>query len=132
MKPVLTRCPSCEGALAVTRLWCPDCDLAVEGRFDQGALAALSREQLDFVVTFVRCEGKFTRMEREMAMSYPTLRGRLHEIIHALGFEPGGEDAADVTPDEEARQEILDELDAGRIDAETALRKLHGGKNDDA
>ncbi len=131
MKPVLTRCPSCEGALAVTRLWCPDCDVAIEGRFDQGALGALSREQLAFVETFVRCEGKFTRMEREMELSYPTLRGRLHEVIRALGYEPGGDDAAEPALDEEARQRILDALDAGDIDAQTALRQLHGAKDDE-
>jgi len=128
MRPMLTRCPSCAGTLAVSRLWCPDCDLAVEGRFDQGPLATLSPEQLDFVMTFVRCEGKFTRMEGEMALSYPTLRSRLHEIIRALGFEPGGEEVTEQPLDEDARRQILDDLDAGRIDAETALRSLHGGK----
>jgi hypothetical protein len=116
--------------LAVSRLWCPECDLAIEGRFEQGPLAGLSREQLDFVITFVRCEGKFTRMEREMTLSYPTLRGRLHEIIRALGFEPGAEEATELPPDEETRRSILDDLDAGRIDADTALRHLHGGKKE--
>ena len=126
MKPVLTRCPSCEASLAVSRLWCADCDLAIEGRFDLGSLASLSQEQLAFVITFVRCEGKFTRMEREMGLSYPTLRGRLHEIIRALGYEPGAEEPAEAPPDEDARRRILDELDAGHIDAETALRHLGG------
>jgi hypothetical protein len=67
-------------------------------------------------------------MEGEMALSYPTLRSRLHEIIRALGFEPGGEEVTEQPLDEDARRQILDDLDAGRIDAETALRSLHGGK----
>jgi len=124
MNPMLARCPSCQGPLAVTRQWCADCDLSIEGRFAPGPLAGLAREQLDFVETFVRCEGKFTRMEREMDMSYPTLRSRLHEIIRALGHEPGEQTAAG--PNEAARQQILDELEEGRIDADTALRRLKG------
>jgi hypothetical protein len=30
-------------------------------------------------------------MEDELGLSYPTIRNRLHEVIRALGFEPGGE-----------------------------------------
>jgi hypothetical protein len=126
MHPQLTRCPVCGGELAVTRLRCAGCDTTIEGRFETGPFAALSAEQLAFVETFVRCEGKFTRMQGEMSLSYPTLRARLYEIIRALGYEPGAEEPAGM-PEEERRQ-ILADVNAGRITASEAVRLLKGGE----
>jgi len=124
MKTSLTRCPVCENELTVTRLHCQACDTSLEGRFSRGPFAHLSSEQLEFVETFVRCEGKITRMETEVGLSYPTIRNRLHEIIRALGYEPGKEDAPDVSEDK--RRQVLEDLDAGRISAEDAMRVLQG------
>ncbi len=77
------------------------------------------------MITFVRCEGKITRMEDEIGLSYPTIRNRLHEVIRALGFEPGGsEEPAGLT--EQDRQRILEDLDNGRISADEAMRLLQG------
>jgi hypothetical protein len=124
MKAALSKCPVCDGELTVTRLHCDTCDTAIEGRFANGAFAGLTTEQLDFIETFVRCEGKMNRMEDELALSYPTLRNRLQEVIRALGYEPGKEDATDI-PDEK-RRAVLEDLDAGKISAEDAMRQLHG------
>jgi hypothetical protein len=124
MKAALSKCPVCDGELTVTRLHCDTCDTAIEGRFANGAFAGLTPEQLDFIETFVRCEGKMNRMEDELALSYPTLRNRLQEVIRALGYEPGKEDATDI-PDEK-RRAVLEDLDAGKISAEDAMRQLHG------
>ncbi len=122
--PVVTRCPACAGGLDVARLICPRCDTAVEGRFSAGPFAALTSEQLAFVETFVVCEGKLKSMEAELGISYPTVRARLHEIIRALGHEPGGRDgAAVITPDE--RRQVLEDLEAGLIDMNEAMRALH-------
>jgi hypothetical protein len=124
MKTALSKCPICEGDLTVTRLHCDTCDTTIEGRFANGAFAGLAPEQLDFIETFVRVEGKMNRMADEMGLSYPTLRNRLHEIIRALGYEPGKDETADV-PDEK-RREVLEKLDSGNISAEEAMRLLHG------
>lgn len=122
--PVITRCPACAGPLAVARLVCPRCDTAVEGRFSAGPFAALTPEQLAFVEAFVVCEGKLKSMEAELGISYPTVRARLHEIIRALGHEPGGRDTAvAMTPDE--RRQILEDLEAGLIDMREAMRALN-------
>ena len=126
MHPILTRCPVCSGELAVTRLRCTGCDTTIEGRFETGPFAELSAEQRAFVETFVRCEGKFTRMQGEMGLSYPTLRARLYDIIRALGYEPGGEEPVGM-PDE-ARRQVLADLNAGRITADEAVRLLKGGE----
>jgi len=123
MNTIPTRCPLCGGEVAVTRIYCRDCDTTIEGRFVGGPFSQLTPEQLKFVEIFVRCEGKITRMEEEIGLSYPTIRNRLHEIIRALGYEPGGgEEAVGLT--NEDRQRILEDLDTGRINAEDAMRML--------
>ena len=126
MYPALTRCPVCQNELVVSRLHCPSCDTVVEGRFTAGHFANLTQEQLHFIVTFVRCEGKINRMEDELNLSYPTIRNRLHEVIRALGFEPGKDETAEITTDQ--RNRILEDLNAGKISAAEATRLLRGGE----
>ncbi|MEI2420030.1 DUF2089 family protein, partial [Arthrospira platensis SPKY2] len=88
-----TSCPICgNNELTITGFFCRECDTRVEGRFlINSPFAQLDPEQLAFVETFVRCEGKLNRMEAELNLSYPTIRSRLHEIIRAMGYEPGKE-----------------------------------------
>ena len=119
-----TRCPVCRSELTVTRLHCPSCDTSIEGQFTGGPFAHLTAEHLDFIVTFVRCEGKINRMEDELDLSYPTIRNRLHEVIRALGFEPGKDEVVEIGP--ERRSAVLADLDAGKISPDEAMRLLSG------
>jgi hypothetical protein len=122
MNALPTKCPLCGGELAVTRLHCRDCDTTFEGRFQNGIFSQLTREQLEFVEIFVRCEGKINRMEDEIGLSYPTIRNRLHEIIRAMGYEPGANEPIGLT--DQDRQRILEELDKGQISAKEAMQLL--------
>ena len=124
MKTALSKCPVCDGELTVTRLHCDTCDTVIEGRFTNAAFAGLTPEQLDFIETFVRCGGKLTRVQEEMALSYPTVRNRLQDVIRALGYEPGKDEATEI-PDEK-RRVVLEDLDSGKISAEEAMRILNG------
>lgn len=121
-------CPVCGGEMTITRLQCPNCDIEISGHFNAGSnpFSALTPEQLQFVVTFVRCEGRYNRMEEEMKLSYPTLRSRFNEILNTMGFEPGKEEAAKPGPDE--RRRILDDLNAGKISTAEAQARLAGKK----
>jgi hypothetical protein len=127
MNPLLSKCPVCGSQLSITRLHCNHCDTAIEGQFDSvsGPFTQLTPEQVQFVLTFVRCEGRFNRMEDEMKLSYPTIRNRLYEVIRALGYEPGKEDIP-VKLSLEERRRILDDLDQGKISTEQARRLLQG------
>jgi hypothetical protein len=123
MNQLPTKCPLCGGEVTVTRIHCRDCDTTFEGRFDAGPFSQLSREQLEFVEVFIRCEGKFTRMETELGLSYPTIRNRLHEVMRTLGYEPGGgEEPLGLT--DQDRKSILEDLDKGLISAEKAMLLL--------
>jgi hypothetical protein len=125
MNPVIGLCPICGEKLAVTRLHCRNCDTSVEGHFSLGRLYQLSYRQLQFVETFIRCEGKINRVEQEMGLSYPAVRARLTEVIRALGYEVGDGDEGEGVS-EDTRREILSQLSEGKIDAEEAVKLLQG------
>jgi hypothetical protein len=124
MNPVLTNCPVCQNELTVTRLYCPACDTSIEGRFTAGHFAHLRPDHLEFIELFVRCEGKINRMETELGLSYPTIRNRLHEVIRAMGYEPGRDEPDEAS--DEKRRTILEDLDSGKISADDAMRILRG------
>lgn len=120
---VLDKCPVCGEALTVVRLHCRSCDTTIEGRFAIGRFERLSPDQLAFVETFIRCEGKINRMEEALALSYPTIRSRLREVIRVLGYEvAAAEDTSG--PSDGDRQKILDDLELGRITSEQAVQLL--------
>lgn len=129
MNKILTKCPVCGADLAVTKLYCVNCNTSIEGHFlpEHNPFAHLSPEQMQFLLTFIRCEGKLNRMEEEMKLSYPTLRNRLVEIVRALGYEPGKEDFPPVLSAEDRRR-ILEDLDEGKINWEEAQSRLRGEK----
>jgi hypothetical protein len=148
MNSLLTRCPVCSGVLLATRLHCPSCETTLEGAFSTGEaqlqevfspeqlrpllpFSRLNQEQLYFVLTFVRCEGRFNRMEEELGLSYPTLRSRLDDLILALGFHLSAEDepqpgAAQAVLKPVDRQAILEQLNRGELNVEEARRRLRG------
>lgn len=126
MLPLPTQCPITGGPVIVTRLYCPDSGLTIEGEFAITLpFGQLSPEQLRFVEIFVRSEGKLNRMEEELKLSYPTIRARLHEVIRALGHEPRREENETISAAE--RKKVLQELDSGKISFEEAMQLLQGG-----
>jgi hypothetical protein len=128
MYPLPSKCPVCGGEILVTRIHCQECDSTIEGRFSGGAFSQLSKTQLAFVETFIRCEGKITRMEDELKLSYPTIRNRLYEVIRALGYEPGKDEQPPPGLNEGDRLRILEQLEQGQISYEDAMRKLQEGE----
>jgi len=130
MQALPSQCPICGGELIVTRIHCRECDVTIDGRFSSRTFSQLTPEQMDFVETFVRLEGKITHMEKELGQSYPTIRNRLHEVIRALGYEPGGVES-EPTLSEEERQQVLNELDAGTITYEEAIQRLQSKEGEE-
>jgi hypothetical protein len=122
MNPVIGQCPICHENLHVTRLQCRHCDTALEGHFTLGRLYHLDAEQLEFVETFIRCEGKINRVEQEIGLSYPAVRARLSDVIEAMGFEVGEREPEPLSP--EMRQQVLTELSEGNLSADEALEML--------
>ena len=117
---VLTRCPVCGDDLHIVRLECTTCGSALQGNFTLGRLALLTREQLQFVEVYIRCRGKIKDVEEDLGISYPTVVARLNEVVQAMGFEVRSEDADQAS----RRQQILDELAAGKLTAADAAGRL--------
>ncbi|HSM23785.1 MAG TPA: DUF2089 domain-containing protein [Anaerolineaceae bacterium] len=128
MNKLLSQCPICRSDLEVTRLYCHHCDTSIEGHFAPTAnpFNVLNKEQMHFLMTFIRCEGRFNRMEEELNLSYPTLRNRLQDILKLLGFEPKAEEAIKFSAED--RMRILDQLASGEISPEEAQTQLAGKK----
>ena len=122
MHPLPSQCPICGGEVVVTQINCRDCNTTINGQFSSRTFSQLTEKQMDFVETFVRLEGKITHMEKELGYSYPTIRKLLHDVIRALGYEPGGEETSELS--EEERQKILNDLDEGAISYEDAMKLL--------
>jgi hypothetical protein len=123
MYPVVGQCPICQDDLTVTQLHCRNCDTLLQGHFELGRLYQLTPEQIAFVETFIRCEGKINRVEQELGISYPTVRSRLHDVIRAMGYEVGEEEPP---LDKEKRRTVLDELAQNRISVNEAIKLLQG------
>jgi len=127
MNQVIGQCPICRETLQVTRLYCPNCDTTLEGHFALGRFYQLTADQLGFIETFVRCEGKINRVGEEMGISYPTVRGRLTDVIRALGYEVGeGEEEPTGTVPDDVRKSILEQLAQGKLTSEEAVKRLRG------
>jgi hypothetical protein len=136
---VISTCPVCAGELAVTRLHCRQCGTTLEGEFSVGRFGRLTKEQLTLLESFLRSRGNLRDMERELSISYPTVRGRVEALVRALGFgprdgadEPDGTDEATATADvAAARQAILERLSKGEIGAEEAAKAIRSlGRTD--
>jgi hypothetical protein len=123
MRKILEKCPSCGGEVTVTRLTCTNCDTVVTGRFQPCRFCKLAPEQQDFLEAFVKSRGNVKEMERELGISYWTIRSRLNELIKALGFEvePVQEDEGDTR---NRRKEILEQLDRGELSVSEATERL--------
>jgi hypothetical protein len=116
-----TECPVCHDNLLVARMVCRNCGTALEGRFELGRLFELTPDQRHFVEVFIRCEGKISRVEGELNLSYPTVRSRLEEVIQALGYEVDRKPEGMV----ERRHGILERLARREISSEEALQLMN-------
>ena len=130
MRPIILKCPSCDGDLTVNRLKCPDCSITIEGEFSLPALLKLTPAQIDFVEVFIKNRGIIREVERELGVSYPTVRARLDDVIRALGY-PGKAAVEDGAPDEAAprRRTVLADLKAGKLSPEEALAALNENRD---
>lgn len=114
-------CPVCGHGLSVSKLNCGHCSTKLEGEFALCKFCQLPDEQRDFIEVFIKCRGNIKDIEKELGISYPTVRNRLDSIIESLGYRIEKTDIAD---SKGRRQEILNALDRGEITSEEATIQL--------
>lgn len=134
MAKLLTRCPVCEATLGISELSCGRCHTRIKSAFDPCRFCRLAPEHLSFVELFLRCEGNLSRVEKELGVSYPTVRNKLTAALTALGFV-NGQDTEESPPEPffpaptasdtaERRRGVLEALANGTMSAEAAAEVL--------
>jgi hypothetical protein len=127
MAKALAACPVCDGTLQISELECTRCHATIHSAFTTCRFCRLGPEHLTFIELFLRCEGNLSRVEKELNLSYPTVRNRLSAAVAALGVT-GDDDAPASAPDApglmEKRRSLLDELARGEISAEEVAEAL--------
>lgn len=119
--PLLTNCPVCSKALKITKLQCNHCMTTIENEFEVTKLATLGQEQLHFIEIFLKCRGNIKEVEKELGISYPTVRGKLDEIISTLGYSTQKKTEVD-------KKKIVSLLEKGEITADKAIELLKEGE----
>lgn len=119
MAEIIGKCPVCGSGTEVTRISCNECDTHIEGHFKPCKFCRLSQEQKAFIDVFIKCRGNIKEVEKELGVSYPTVKNRLEDAASALGhrIEPDAVDPG-------KRKEVLDKLNNGEISVEEALNLL--------
>ena len=140
-REVISTCPVCESRLHVTRLHCNTCGTTIEGEFNVGRFANLGRDQMLLLEAFLRSRGNLRELERELSVSYPTIRNRVEGLLRALGLAdgsplPGTPPTAEAEPatrtantssaTRTSRRQILERLARKEITAEEAAALLRG------
>lgn len=121
-REVIGRCPVCDGKLKVVRLNCSKCDTSIEGKFELDKFSYLTKEEKFFIETFVKNRGNIKEIEKDLGISYPTVRRTLDQVIKSLGYN--------VQPDEKvvSNIDVLEKLEKGEISSEEAFKLLKGSE----
>ena len=115
-----TRCPVCGGTYEITALTCKKCESALGGHFTGCDFCSLGNEDAAFVLTFLKCRGSIKDVEKELGISYPTVRGRLDAVLDRLGLKS----TTSMLDIKAERRNILARLENGEITAEQAAEQL--------
>lgn len=119
-KRLLGTCPVCDEKLFVSELSCNSCGTKIQGEFNLSRFDYLTAEQQNFALVFLKNAGNIKGVEKELNISYPTVKKYLDDIIKSLGF-----DAVTIIPEEKmTREEILKALKNKEISFETAEKML--------
>ena len=134
-RDVISICPVCSTELFVTRLQCRSCGTAIEGDFSVGRFGRLNREQLALLESFLRARGNLKELERELKLSYPTVRARIDALVRALGLadgafvDDGSEDGSGRDEMSGLRREVLERLARHEITADEAAALIRSRKD---
>ena len=118
MYKLLSRCPVCSHKLKAIKLKCTNCNTIIDNEFKLSKFDYLNNEQLYFIETFIKCRGSIKEVEKELGISYPTVRAKLDEVIESLGY------STKETKVKEESKDILVALENGDISVDEAISKL--------
>ena len=116
-------CPICGGEEVATELKCKNCDTTIRGEFVMSIFDRLSDVQTKFLLVYLKNDGNIKQVEKELNISYPTVKKIYDEIKSSLNlhgsFNYKEEDVKDLT-----RKEVLEKLHKGEISFDEAEELL--------
>ncbi|MCD8561977.1 MAG: DUF2089 domain-containing protein [Acholeplasmataceae bacterium] len=131
VNPVLTTCPVCKHELRVQKLHCDHCHTTIDGSFTLSKFNYLETEKLYFIEIFIKNRGNIKQIEKELNISYPTVKKMLDEVIVGLGYSITDDDDTfqRQTEKEEPVQKnlktsILEKIEKGELSVQDALDLL--------
>lgn len=117
MNNVIGECPICQSDLKVTQLKCVSCGTELHGSFQLSKFNYLTKEHLYFIEVFIKNRGNIKQIEKELGISYPTVKKNLDEVIVSLGYELSEEDKA-------KKEDVFAKLEKGEISASEAAKLI--------
>lgn len=117
---VLSKCPVCSRQLDVKTLYCGNCNTEISGTFSLTKFSYLSKDQLSFVEIFLKNRGNIKDVEKDLNISYPTVRRLLNDVINALGYKT----TAQETVSSVDKMEVLAQLERGELSVDAATELL--------
>jgi hypothetical protein len=124
LNKLISTCPVCSGQLYVTHLKCSACQTELTGNFVGNEFSRLAEDKLDFLRVFLACRGNLKEVEAALSISYPTVRGRLDQLLEALELNPST--TVPAARPEHNRVAVLEALERGELSLEEAERRLRG------
>ncbi len=115
-KKLITRCPFCGDQLGITRLSCQGCNTQIDSQLEIPLFFRLPPDLQEFVLVFLRCQGKIRDVEKELGISYPTVCKRLDLVNELLG-NTGNRPPVN-------RAQVLEQLERGEITVQEATQLL--------
>lgn len=113
----MSKCPICSAKLKIVKLKCNKCGTVIENDFEFSKFEYLEEEQLNFIEVFLKCRGNIKDVEKELGVSYPTVRAKLDEVVSSLGYTV-------VKKSTVSNKEIIDMLEKGELSAEQAINMI--------
>src|SRR5690625_5207238 len=122
--PVIHTCPVCAHALHVQKLACSQCHTVIENNFSLSKFAALSKEEMEFIEVFVVKRGNIKEVEKVLGISYPTVRGKLNDIIAELDHD----EAEEENNEKLRKSQVIAMLENDEISAKEAVALLKNNR----
>jgi len=125
VNPVLSTCPVCKHDLNVVKLHCDHCDTTIEGDFTLSKFNYLETEKLYFIEVFIKNRGNIKMIEKELNISYPTVKKMLDDVIVGLGYslEPFEDEVIvkEPTTPKVSKSSILEKIEKGELTVADAI-----------
>jgi hypothetical protein len=117
-RSTIGRCPVCEAGLKVTQLSCPSCHSKLITELETCSFCNLGTDLYRFLEIFLKSRGNIKEVEKELGISYPTVRKRLDDLLAALGLESKPASSPG------KRSEVFEKLRKGEISVDDAVGEL--------